>query len=116
MKAREAYMRCSVAPGLFFPDEYTVKIPIGGGAEACAWAWRTNVVGITGTVEREKLSDEEITANWGKPRPATAWGWARVLISDEYADGSLWVTLPYESLNGYQSFVVSRDMVEYDPV
>ena len=118
MKAREAYMRCSVAPGIFFPKEYAIEIPMGEGVAAGAWVWESNVIGITGEVKREKLSDEEFAAWWkdALPRRSTAQGWARVIVMDEAPDDRLWVTLPYDTFNGWRTFNVSRDLVKDNPV
>lgn len=120
MKAREAYMRCSVAPGIFFPDEYAIEIPMGEDGVAAAWVWKSNVIGLTGEVKREKLSDEEIAARLKgaapNPNPNAAQGWARVIVMDEAPDDRLWVTLPYDTFSGWRTFNVSRDMVKDNPV
>ena len=112
MKAWEAYMRCSVAPGPFFPEEYAIEIPMGEDAVAAAWVWKSNVIGITGEVKLEKLSEEELIARWqGAPNPNTAQGWARVIVMDERPDGRLRVTLPYDTLSRWRTFNVSRELV-----
>ena len=120
MKAREAYMRCSVAPGIFFPDEYAIEIPMGEDGIAAAWVWKSNVIGLTGEVKREKLSDEELAARLKgaapNPNPNAAQGWARVIVMDEAPDDRLWVTLPYDTFSGWRTFNVSRDMVKDNPV
>ena len=117
MKAREAYMRCSVAPGPFFPDEYAIEIAMGEERTAQAWVWKSNVAHITGEVEQEKLSDEELVAWWKGtlPQRPTAQGWARVIIMDEAPDDRLLVTLPYDTMSGRRTFKVSRDLVKDDP-
>lgn len=117
MKAWEAYMRCRVAPGLFFPEEYAIEIPMGGDTVAAAWVWKSNVIGLTGEVKRQNqnLSDAEIVALLQgaapNPDPNAAQGWARVLVMDEAPDDRLWVTLPYDTFNGSQTFNVSRELV-----
>ena len=115
MKMHEGYMRCRVGPGMFYPDEYAIEIPMGEDNTACSWVWHSNVIGITGEVKTEKLSDEELIARWGKPNPDVAQGWARVIVMEEGPDGLL-VTLPYDTMSGQRTFLVRRDMVEYDPV
>lgn len=118
MKAREAYMRCRVAPGPFFPEEYAIEIAMGGDHTAQAWVWKSNVVDITGEVEQEKLSDAELVAWWQgvlPSRPATAQGWARVIVMEERPDGLL-VTLPYDTMSGRRTFNVSRELVQDNPV
>ena len=115
MKFREGYMQCKVGPGPFFPDEYAVEIPMGEEGTACAWVSRRNVVGISGEVKRAKHSVEELIANWGKPNPNPARGWARVIVMEEGPDGLL-VTLPYDTMSGQRTFWVQPDMVDYNPV
>ena len=117
MKAREAYMRCSVAPGPFFPEEYAIEIAMGEDRIAQAWVWKSNVVDITGKVEREKFSDDELVAWWQGtlPRHPTAQGWARVIVMEEKPDGLL-VTLPYDTMSGRRTFNVSRELVKDNPV
>ena len=122
MKAREAYMRCSVAPGPFFPDEYSIEIPMGGDTVAAAWVWKSNVIGLTGEVKQQNrnLSDAEIVALLRgaapKPNPNAAQGWARVIVMDERPDGCLRVTLPYDTLSRWRTFIVSRELVADNPV
>ena len=96
------YMKCEVSPGVF-PEEYSVVIPMGG--EECAYSWVDDslVILTSGEVKREE------------PNPEAAKGWVRVVVMDERPDGTL-VTLPYDSFSAYRSFLVSPDMVEYDPV
>lgn len=115
MKFREAYMQCKVGPGPFYPDEYAVEIPMGEEGTACAWVSSSNVVGISGEVRRKKRSIEEIIANWGKPNPNPARGWARVIVMEESPEGLL-VTLPYDTMSGQRTFLVQPDMVDYSPV
>lgn len=119
MKAREAYMRCSVAPGPFFPEEYSIEIPMGGESVAAAWVWKSNVIGLTGEVKRQNRSDAEIVALLQgaapKPDPNAAQGWARVIVMEERPDGLL-VTLPYDTLSRWRTFIVSRELVEDNPV
>ena len=113
-------MRCSVAPGLFFPEEYAIEIPMGEDGVAAAWVWKSNVIGITGEVKRENISAEEISARLKgpapNPNPNAAQGWARVIVMEEAPDDHLWVTLPYDTLSGRRTFNVSRDMVQDNPV
>lgn len=114
MKFREAYMKCKVGPGPFYPDEYAVEIPMGEEGTACAWVSSGNVVGISGEVRTEKHSVEEIIAHWGEPDPDTARGWARVIVMEEGPEGLL-VTLPYDTMSGRRTYLVQPDMLEYNP-
>ena len=115
MKFREGYMQCKVGAGPFYPDEYAVEIPMGEEGTACAWVSSSNVVGISGEVRTEKPSVEELIANWGKPNPNPARGWARVIVMEEGPEGLL-VTLPYDTMSGRRTFLVQPDMVDYNPV
>ena len=115
MKFREGYMQCEVGPGPFYPDEYAIEIPMGEDGIACAWVSHSNVVGISGEVRTEKLSVEDLVAQWENLNPNPAKGWARVIVMEEGPEGLL-VTLPYDTMSGQRTFLVRPDMVDYSPV